>query len=98
MAGERVQTVDEREADRRGEELDLNGLFGALFSEEGIRDPYALFRRYRGPGTTHRFATQVLHDRRFRNRSMEPTDHAMWSSFRQWLITIDGEEHARMRA
>src|SRR5262245_23727768 len=97
MAGERLDTV-ERRMDRRNEDLDLEGLFGALFSEEGTRDPYPLFRRYHGPGTTHRFAMEVLHDRRFRNRSMEPSDHPMWTSFRRWLIAIDGEEHARIRA
>src|SRR5262245_59597815 len=80
------------------QDLDLGALFGALFSEAGSRDPYSLFRRYRGPGTTHRFALSVLHDRRFRNRTMDPSDHAMWSSFGRWLIALDGTDHARMRA
>jgi pimeloyl-[acyl-carrier protein] synthase len=80
------------------QELDLDGLFASLFSQDALQDPCPLFRRYHGPGVKHSFALKVLHDHRFRQRTMEESDHAMWNSFRHWLISLDGVDHTRMRA
>jgi cytochrome P450 len=91
-------TISRRSADPREQDLDLDGLFAALFSDDGAQDPYPFLRRYHGPGVTHGLALRVLRDRRFRNRTMPASEHAMWSSFGRWPISLKGVEHSRMRA
>jgi hypothetical protein len=45
-------TIGRRSADPREQDLDLDGLFAALFSDDGAQDPYPFLRRYHGPGVT----------------------------------------------
>jgi pimeloyl-[acyl-carrier protein] synthase len=72
-------------------------LVQGLFSVDARRDPHPLFRAVSLPGCRHAVAERMLRDSRFGARPGSPSDEPLWQMLARWLISIDGERHARLR-
>jgi len=72
-------------------------LVGSLFALAPDEDPHALFRTAELPGCRHRVVDALLRDPRFVAPRVAPSNEPFWQMFSRWLISLEGERHARVR-
>ena len=72
-------------------------LVGRLFAQRPEDDPHALLRSASLPGCRYHVVDALLRDSRFGPPRVRPSEEPFWQMFARWLISLDGERHARMR-
>jgi pimeloyl-[acyl-carrier protein] synthase len=70
---------------------------GALFTEEGRRDPHGVVAALDMPTARFAVVERVLRDPAFL-RAGPPGEAPLWQMLGRWLISLDGDRHRRLRA